>query len=225
MAIVGFLVCPSYCEHLRNWILIFFSFTLLPNNHSNIFLRFFSWIWGQSDSYVNDHYHLKWMSYANRRSPQGTSAHLWQYEGKNGWDNLYINTKVKTENCRVPNIAINFNHIGNIYLSPLSSMKTSFASDVQPWDLCSILTKIHVHFFWMGPHSLYVEVLRLGFGSELQLPAYTTVTATAMPDIAVCGNARSLTHWARPKIQPTSSWILVRFLTHWATTGTPYQVL
>ena len=32
--------------------------------------------------------------------------------------------------------------------------------------------------------------------------------------------ARSLTHWVGSGIEPTSSWILVRFLTHWATTGT-----
>ena len=30
-----------------------------------------------------------------------------------------------------------------------------------------------------------------------------------------------LTHWARPGIKPASSWILVRFLTSWATMGPP----
>ena len=35
------------------------------------------------------------------------------------------------------------------------------------------------------------------------------------------GNARSLTHWARPGIVPASSWMLVGFVNHWATTGTP----
>ena len=34
-------------------------------------------------------------------------------------------------------------------------------------------------------------------------------------------NARSLMHWARPGIEPTSSWILVVFVNHWDTTGTP----
>ena len=34
-------------------------------------------------------------------------------------------------------------------------------------------------------------------------------------------NWRSLTHWVRLGIKPESSWILVRFLTCWATTGTP----
>ena len=35
------------------------------------------------------------------------------------------------------------------------------------------------------------------------------------------GNAESLTHWARPGIEPASSWTLVRFSTHWAITRTP----
>ena len=37
---------------------------------------------------------------------------------------------------------------------------------------------------------------------KLQLPAYTTAH----------GNTGSLTHLARPGIEPASSWILVRFL-------------
>ena len=31
------------------------------------------------------------------------------------------------------------------------------------------------------------------------------------------GNAGSLTHWARPGIEPASSWFLVGFVNHWAT--------
>ena len=34
-------------------------------------------------------------------------------------------------------------------------------------------------------------------------------------------NARSLTHWGRPGIEPASSWILVGFVNHWAMKGTP----
>ena len=34
-------------------------------------------------------------------------------------------------------------------------------------------------------------------------------------------NTRSLTHWVRPGLEPASSWILVGFLTPWATRGTP----
>ena len=52
---------------------------------------------------------------------------------------------------------------------------------------------------------------RLGMELELQLPAYATATATldlgCICDPA-CSNARSLTRWARPEIEPTSSWTL-----------------
>ena len=34
-------------------------------------------------------------------------------------------------------------------------------------------------------------------------------------------NSGSLTHQARPGIEPTTSWFLVRFVNHCATTGTP----
>ena len=35
------------------------------------------------------------------------------------------------------------------------------------------------------------------------------------------GSAGSLTHWARPRIEPATAWFLVGFVNHWATTGTP----
>ena len=35
------------------------------------------------------------------------------------------------------------------------------------------------------------------------------------------GNTESLTHWARPGIEPATSWFLVRFINRWAMTGTP----
>ena len=47
-----------------------------------------------------------------------------------------------------------------------------------------------------------MEVPRLRVELELQLPAYTTAH----------GNAGSLTHGARPGIEPVSSWMLVRFV-------------
>ena len=37
-----------------------------------------------------------------------------------------------------------------------------------------------------------------------------------------CSNAMSLTHWARPGMEPASSWILVGFLTCWATMETAF---
>jgi len=39
------------------------------------------------------------------------------------------------------------------------------------------------------------------------------------------GNAGSLIHWARPGIEPTTSWFLVGFANHWAMMGTPIDWL
>ena len=62
-----------------------------------------------------------------------------------------------------------------------------------------------------------MEVPRLGVDSELELPAYTTVTATL--DLSRIwdlhhssrGNAGSPTHWVRLGMEPASSLILVWF--------------
>ena len=70
------------------------------------------------------------------------------------------------------------------------------------------------------------EVPRLGVESELQLIAYTIaqqcwIWATSATYTTTFGNTRSLTHWARPGIEPASSWILGRFWICWNMTGTP----
>ena len=52
-------------------------------------------------------------------------------------------------------------------------------------------------------------------GSE---PASVTYTTTH-------GITGSLTHWVRPGIEPESSWILVWFVNHWDTTGTPETLI
>ena len=70
-------------------------------------------------------------------------------------------------------------------------------------------------FFYLGLHLWYMEVPRLG---ELQLLAYTTATATWDPSF-ICNQHHSmatpapLTHWVRPGTEPTSSWMLVGFIT------------
>ena len=48
-------------------------------------------------------------------------------------------------------------------------------------------------------------------GSEAASVTYTTAH----------GYTRPLTQWARPEIEPETSWFLVGFVNHWATTGTP----
>ena len=68
-------------------------------------------------------------------------------------------------------------------------------------------------YYFLGQHSRHMEVPRLGVKSELQLrelPAYTTAP----------GNAGSSTHQVRPGIELTTSWFLVGFVSHCATTGT-----
>ena len=52
-------------------------------------------------------------------------------------------------------------------------------------------------------------------GSEPHLQPYTTTHS----------NTGSLTHWARPGIEPTTSWFPVGFVSHWAMTGTPGKLL
>ena len=59
---------------------------------------------------------------------------------------------------------------------------------------------------------------RLGVKSALLLPAYTVAIATQdlshVFDLSTAhSNTRSLTQWTRPGIEPTFSWILVRFIT------------
>ena len=50
-------------------------------------------------------------------------------------------------------------------------------------------------FCFLGPHLQHMEVLRLGVQSELQLPPYTTVTATQDPS-HICDLHHSLwQHW------------------------------
>ena len=39
------------------------------------------------------------------------------------------------------------------------------------------------------------------------------------------GNARSFTHWARPGIEPATSWFLVGFVNPWAMRGTSWDYL
>ena len=73
-------------------------------------------------------------------------------------------------------------------------------------------------FFFLGLRQWHMEVPRLGIKLELQLLAYTIATATWEPSCIwptpqlMC-NARSLTQWTRPVIEPESSWILVGFVT------------
>ena len=82
-------------------------------------------------------------------------------------------------------------------------------------------------FLWlqvgrMGVPRLGVLEVKL----ELQMSTNTTATATWDPS-CVCDLHHSswqrqiLNHWRRPGIELASSWVLVRFITCWATMGIP----
>ena len=52
-------------------------------------------------------------------------------------------------------------------------------------------------------------------------PQQCAIWATSVTHNTAHGNTRSLTHWAKPGIKPASSWMLVGFVNHGTTTGTP----
>ena len=94
-------------------------------------------------------------------------------------------------------------------------------------------TVINFLFFllFLGPYPRHMEVPRPGVESELQLPAYTTAIYTqdlshiCDLDTTAHNNARCLNHWARPGIETTSSWILVRFVSAEPRQELPFQFL
>ena len=95
---------------------------------------------------------------------------------------------------------------------------------------CKIETCILFFFLsfchFLGPLLQHMEVPRLGPNQSYSHrptpePQQRKIQASSATYTTVHGNARSLTHWARKGIEPTTSWLLVRFVNHWATTGTP----
>ena len=80
--------------------------------------------------------------------------------------------------------------------------------------------KYTIFFVFLGPHLQLIEVPRLGIELELQLPVYTSATAMWVLSLifdlrhsyTYTSNAGSLTHCARPGVEPASSqtlfWVL-----------------
>ena len=71
-------------------------------------------------------------------------------------------------------------------------------------------------FFCLGPNPWHMEVPGLGSTRSCSCwptPQQCWIQATSAIYAAACGNTASLTHWAGPGIEPSSSWIPVRFLT------------
>ena len=83
-----------------------------------------------------------------------------------------------------------------------------------PWEV------IYIFFFFLRLRLWHMEVPRLGVRLQLQLLAYTIATdyIRSKPWLRPAPQVKTmpdpLTHWERPGIEPTSSWILVGFLIH-----------
>ena len=88
---------------------------------------------------------------------------------------------------------------------------------------------LFVCFFFLELHMCHMEVPRLGVKLELHLPAYGT--ASAEPEVSCVCNLHCssqqcwiLNQLSGPGIKPTSSWILVGFVTvepHWELPTSP----
>ena len=92
----------------------------------------------------------------------------------------------------------------------------NITSPLLEW-LFYLFVYLFIYFCFLGQHSRHMEVPRLGVEVELQLPAYTTATATPYLS-CVCNlhhssqQLRILNHWARPGMEPATSWFLVGFI-------------
>jgi len=85
-------------------------------------------------------------------------------------------------------------------------------------------------FVFLGLHPWYMEVPRLGQNRSCSCwpapqPQQCGIQAASATYTTAHSNTGSLTHWARPGIEPATSWFLVRFVNHCATKGTHQRVL
>ena len=79
-------------------------------------------------------------------------------------------------------------------------------------------TNARFFFFFLGSRPRHTDVSRLGVKLERQLPAYATATATRDVRL-ICDQhhgsqqRRILNRLSEAGIKPSSSWLLVRFIT------------
>ena len=89
-----------------------------------------------------------------------------------------------------------------------------------------VMTLFFLVFCFFRAALVVYGVPRLGVESELELPAYTTASATWDPSHVCNLHHSSWEYWIlnpliEPGIKPASSWILVGFVNHWAMMGIP----
>ena len=98
----------------------------------------------------------------------------------------------------------------------VSSMWIS-GGQFQKWSMCLVGPQ----WEWTSPLPTFFRATPMAYGSsqargwiraEAESHSQCQIWAMSVTNTIAQGNARSLTHWARPGIEPTSSRILVRFL-------------
>ena len=92
------------------------------------------------------------------------------------------------------------------------------ASWMISWDALDIAGSLNILFlFLLFFQGLVHRIWKFPGRGQIQSGIWTaSVTYTTAHS-----NTGSSTHWARPGIEPASSWIRLRFLNHCATMGTP----
>ena len=81
-----------------------------------------------------------------------------------------------------------------------------------------LLSQGHTHSIWRFPGQGLNRSCSCRPTPQPQQHGVWAATATYT---TAHSNTGCLTHWVVPGIEPASSWILVGFVNHWATVGTP----
>ena len=90
-----------------------------------------------------------------------------------------------------------------------------------PWVFLSFCVFFLSFCLFQGHFPRHMEVPRLGgLIGAVATDLRHWIRATSATYTTAHGKARSPTHWARPGIEPATSWFLVGFVNHCATTGT-----
>ena len=86
--------------------------------------------------------------------------------------------------------------ITGLFLCPLPGLD---GAGLQSWEPGLLFFYLFIYLVFLGPHPRHMEVPGLGVKLELQLPAYTTVTATQDPS-CICDLLHS--SWQRRILNP-----------------------
>ena len=105
----------------------------------------------------------------------------------------------------------------SVHLKAISSRKLGERHQITALLIMRKIGIFYLIFVFLGLHPWHMEVPRLGVQSDCScwptpLPQQHEIQAKSATYTATHGNTRSLTHWARPGIEPTTSWFLVGFV-------------